>query len=667
MTSGKKKKPNLFEKVAASRRHLNRTLIPGVQHSAAPDLTHFTHQPSQKVKKSERRRLRVLILPNEVCDRHGTGVLIRRIFGDGGDILCVRSHDHYGGIQEFGAENILLRHDKLDRREALAAVSEAIQDIEVLEILSIPFFPSDYLTTLALKQISGAPLGVYIMDDQYIVPGSIPKWLIQATLEASSIRYVISPQMRDAYEIDFGLKFHVLPPLVEKRAIIQSIKGPDPSHVAERRGVLVGSIWNPEWLLPFCEVIAEAGLTIEWYGNYNPEFHQLSIEELKHYGLNVRGMLNEAELAPLVSEYPFALLPLSPGNENDPWSFISRFSLQTRVAFIAACSGTPIIPMSGQSTANAEFVRKFDLGISVPYEKDALIAAVNELSDPSVQKAIRTRALELAPSLSADEIANWLWASVQSGSLPDERFERLFKRGPENFSPWIDAGLPKEIPWYLESTLMALTRLAKAYPEPDFVFDVGASTGVWSHYTKVYAFPGSKYVLFEPLVDHHLSAGRYFANENPDFTWFNLALSDTQGNITFKMSDDLYGSSLLDIVDGRDYRRIVVETRTLDSVCAMPEFAGMKNGLLKLDVQGAEQIVLKGAATCLKQFNYALLEISITPMSGESIGLVDMLILMQSLGFRVYDLAGDWRSPADGTLVQQDILFVRELSPSELP
>lgn len=609
---------------------------------------------------------RILVAPNEVCDKHGTGVLIQRIFGDGMGIHCIRSHDHYGGSQTFGDTSILNPPPR-DRIEAITAAANLVRGIKITDIFAIPFFPADYWSAWALTVTTEAPLGVYVMDDQFLERRNVPEKLFRETMAAASIRFAISPQMRDAYEAAIGLKFYVLPPLADHALLRTQPSPPPPTQAGAPRGVLVGSVWNPAWLSNLCDTVRETGLPIDWFGNYNHDFHKTSVEELATSGIHVKGMLPERDLLKYLDSYAFALIPLGPGEESDEWSYISRYSLQTRVAFLSACSGIPMLVLSGVNSANGDFVTRFGLGASSSYRAADLSDTLSRLCTQDEQIRIRKNAATLAPVLSADGIGDWIWRSLRICEPADQRFETAFRRGQNNFTPWIEPALPPEIPWYFSETVEAVRRISKTLPHPDCVFDVGASSGVWSHYVRRFAFPDATYHLFEPLLDRHLAAGTYFKDVNPDFTFHKCALSDSSGSVTFKVSNDLYGSSLLDVEDGRTYEAVTVPTLTLDEFCSREGTVAFERAFLKLDVQGAEHLVLKGATGSLKNVAYALLELSLTPISPDSLSLLEMYNLMDQLGFRPCEMAGGWRCPVDGTLIQQDVLFIKKDCASSNP
>ena len=69
--------------------------------------------------------------------------------------------------------------------------------------------------------------------------------------------------------------------------------------------------------------------------------------------------------------------------------------------------------------------------------------------------------------------------------------------------------------------------------------------------------------------------------------------------------------------------------------------------------------MLEGATTLLPQVDVIVLELSLVRHAPEAKVLSETLALMQTLGFRYYDDAGSWRSPVDGTLLQKDVVFIR--------
>ena len=78
----------------------------------------------------------------------------------------------------------------------------------------MPYLPDDAHTAIALRQATGAPLVTWVMDDQAVFSGKFPKPLLSELFAQSDIRFVISPEMKAAYQQAFGVPPFVLPPTV---------------------------------------------------------------------------------------------------------------------------------------------------------------------------------------------------------------------------------------------------------------------------------------------------------------------------------------------------------------------------------------------------------------------------------------------------------------------
>jgi hypothetical protein len=95
------------------------------------------------------------------------------------------------------------------------------------------------------------------------------------------------------------------------------------------------------------------------------------------------------------------------------------------------------------------------------------------------------------------------------------------------------------------------------------------------------------------------------------------------------------------------------KTRTLDSVCKEKNWE--KPDLIKMDVQGAEVKVLKGAQEVIKNCNHLILEVQTKEFSLGAPMLKDVEEYMQSIGFVLFTSMSTNRSSCDG-----DYHFVRQ-------
>jgi FkbM family methyltransferase len=85
--------------------------------------------------------------------------------------------------------------------------------------------------------------------------------------------------------------------------------------------------------------------------------------------------------------------------------------------------------------------------------------------------------------------------------------------------------------------------------------------------------------------------------------------------------------------------------------------------LLKLDVQGHELEVLKGAQKSLAHAEVCLLEVSLFDFGDKPPLLKDVVCFMDNKNFQAYDISQFMRRPYDKALFQIDMFFVKKDSP----
>jgi hypothetical protein len=85
--------------------------------------------------------------------------------------------------------------------------------------------------------------------------------------------------------------------------------------------------------------------------------------------------------------------------------------------------------------------------------------------------------------------------------------------------------------------------------------------------------------------------------------------------------------------------------------------------LIKLDLQGAELICLRGAHACLEHAQAVVLEVQLLRLYEHTPLLADIVGFMGEAGFRTYDIVSLWHRPLDGALAYGDFVFVRDNSP----
>jgi hypothetical protein len=146
-------------------------------------------------------------------------------------------------------------------------------------------------------------------------------------------------------------------------------------------------------------------------------------------------------------------------------------------------------------------------------------------------------------------------------------------------------------------------------------------------------------------------------------TKLEVAVSDQPGTARFQVSSDLYGSSL--IMAANSTGTIDVQVVTLDQIIEQQGLSG--RGLVKVDVQFAEHLVLEGAKRALTHhIDLIILELTLERVAPSARTLLEVAQQMDGLGFRILDVVGEWRDPRTGEAIQLDVAFGRRGMPGIL-
>lgn len=198
----------------------------------------------------------------------------------------------------------------------------------------------------------------------------------------------------------------------------------------------------------------------------------------------------------------------------------------------------------------------------------------------------------------------------------------------------------------------------------NLVLDVGANRGQYARELRSGGY-GGRIVSFEPLPDAFAELAEALA---PDPLWqgWQVALGDEDGRVEVHVSANSVSSSILESSDAlvaaapsaAYVASCVTDLARLDTIAGSLLKAD-ENVYLKLDVQGYELSVFRGAPQTLRRIAAIECELSLVRLYGGQALLHEVVAHLSEAGFGTVWLEKELIDPRTGRLLQLDGLFVR--------
>ncbi|EKS27740.1 FkbM family methyltransferase [Afipia felis] len=200
-----------------------------------------------------------------------------------------------------------------------------------------------------------------------------------------------------------------------------------------------------------------------------------------------------------------------------------------------------------------------------------------------------------------------------------------------------------------------LDRFRSAGFAPKTIYDIGAFRGHWTREARR-IFPSAAFYLFEANNLH----APFLEKTGHPFFIAAMSVEDNEAgaplfiNETIQTSTSLHRERTQSFND--NVKIVQVPTRRLDSL--VTEKGLPAPDLIKLDVQGAEIDVLKGAGKVLENASAIVAELSFLPFNAGAPLIGETITYIEGLGFKCADVC-ETHSSAIGSILQMDIIFAR--------
>jgi FkbM family methyltransferase len=189
--------------------------------------------------------------------------------------------------------------------------------------------------------------------------------------------------------------------------------------------------------------------------------------------------------------------------------------------------------------------------------------------------------------------------------------------------------------------------------EPTFVLDIGAYEGYW---TKDFleVFPQSKVLMFEAQKSKEAKLQQLCSQLSN--ASFHIALLSNEDGKPLQFEENETASH---VSFSNNNSSSIVNSESVDAVLKRKNLPNPD--FIKLDVQGFELEVLKGATAALHHAEFCLLEVSFLQLDDSPL-VLEVMKFMDAAGFQAYDLLQLMRRPFDKALYQADLLFIKKSS-----
>tara|TARA_A100000164_G_C21856657_1_gene747876 strand:- start:80 stop:793 length:714 start_codon:yes stop_codon:yes gene_type:complete len=207
-----------------------------------------------------------------------------------------------------------------------------------------------------------------------------------------------------------------------------------------------------------------------------------------------------------------------------------------------------------------------------------------------------------------------------------------------------------------------LKELIKGIKTPETIIDIGSNKGQFILLIeKIY--PNKNIYSFEPIKEMINKQKKFFAYKN-NIIFHNVALGSSTTLKEFLITARMDSSSFLKIVSDKNKSKNydIVENRniqinTLDDLLVNEKISHPV--LIKIDVQGYELEVLRGANNLLKKTDYLLLEVSKNEMyQNQPIEKV-IVEYLKNLNFDILK-SNNWSKIQNTNFYQRDIIFYKK-------
>ncbi len=217
----------------------------------------------------------------------------------------------------------------------------------------------------------------------------------------------------------------------------------------------------------------------------------------------------------------------------------------------------------------------------------------------------------------------------------------------------IDAG-------FLKDLLFIRKKLGISF---NTILDIGAAQGEWLRGAR-FVFPEAEIYGFEPIPESYRKLKEIIGNDK-NVHLYNFALSSDNKITPFHLNEFSYSSSLLTMQErlkelfpfAKNVRMIDVECKRFDSI---PGIKLHPPVFIKLDVQGAEMLVLGGIGKLIEKIKLVQMEINFETLYHRQANYDEVFSYMKRNGFNYFFQRSPLYSIKPRRLVSCDIIFLKK-------